>query len=51
MDFGDGKTQKVEGSLPAKVSHTYGAPGNYELRATAERPCQGDIRMKVDVRR
>ena len=51
MDFGDGKTQKVEGALPAKVSHVYGAPGSYEVRATADEPCQGDIRVKVDVRR
>ena len=51
IDFGDGETQKLEGALPAKVSHTYGAPGTYELRATAESPCQGDLRVKVDVRR
>lgn len=51
MDFGDGKTQKLEGALPAKVNHTYGSPGTYELRATAESPCQGDLRLKVDVRR
>jgi hypothetical protein len=51
MDFGDGKTQTLEGPLPAKVNHTYGAPGSYELRATAESPCQGDVRLKVDVRR
>lgn len=51
LDFGDGKQQKLEGALPAKVSHTYGAPGSYELRATAESPCRGDVRLNIDVKR
>jgi len=51
IDFGDGKSQKLEAALPARVNHTYGEPGSYELRATADRPCQGDLRVKVDVRR
>ncbi|MBD0324676.1 MAG: hypothetical protein ICV72_15020 [Aldersonia sp.] len=51
MDFGDGKTETIEAALPSKVSHVYGAPGAYELRATAEDPCRGDLRVKVDVKR
>jgi hypothetical protein len=51
MSFGDGKQQKVEGTLPAKVSHTYEKPGTYELHAVAAEPCRGDVRLSVDVRR
>ena len=51
LDFGDGKQQKLEGELPAKVSHVYGAPGTYELRAAAESPCRGDVRLSIDVKR
>jgi hypothetical protein len=51
MDFGDGKSQKVEGTLPAKVSHAYEKPGTYELHAVAAEPCRGDVRLSIDVRR
>jgi hypothetical protein len=50
VDFGDGTNQKVEGTLPAKVNHTYDKAGSYELRAAAEPPCRGDVRLKLDVR-
>jgi hypothetical protein len=51
LDFGDGKQQKLEGELPAKASHVYGAPGTYELHAMAESPCRGDVRLSIDVKR
>lgn len=51
LDFGDGKQQKLEGALPAKVSHVYGSPGSYELHATAESPCRGDVRLTIEVKR
>lgn len=51
MTFGDGKQQKVEGPLPAKVSHTYEKAGTYELTAVAAAPCRGEVRLSVDVRR
>jgi PKD domain-containing protein len=51
LSFGDGKQQKVEGTLPAKVSHTYEKPGTYELHAVAADPCRGEVRLSVDVRR
>ena len=51
LTFGDGKQEKIEGTLPAKVSHTYEKPGTYELRAVAAEPCRGDVRLSVDVRR
>jgi hypothetical protein len=49
--FGDGKQQKLDRELPAKIGHVYGAPGSYELRAVAERPCRGDLRLSIDVKR
>ncbi|MDQ3214330.1 MAG: hypothetical protein M3Q85_16750 [Acidobacteriota bacterium] len=51
LDFGDGKQQRVEGTLPLKVTHAYEKEGAYELRAVAEAPCRGDVRLQVEVRR
>ena len=51
LTFGDGKQEKIEGTLPAKVNHTYEKPGTYELRAVAAEPCRGDVHLSVDVRR
>lgn len=51
IDFGDKKTQQLEGTLPLEVNHTYPSPGTYELRATTALPCRGESRVKVDVRR
>jgi hypothetical protein len=51
LEFGDGKEQKLEGALPAKVTHRYGAAGSYELHAIAESPCRGDLRLNIDVSR
>lgn len=51
VDFGDNKTQKIDGTLPARVNHTYPSPGTYEIHAWADPPCRGDTSVKVDVRR
>jgi hypothetical protein len=50
VDFGDGTSEKVDGALPAKLTHAYPKPGSYELRASTVPPCRGDVRMKVYVR-
>jgi len=49
VDFGDGTSQKIEGTLPAKINHTYEKPGTYELRAAAAAPCRGEVTLKLDV--
>jgi hypothetical protein len=51
LDFGDGQQQRLEGTLPLKVTHPYEKEGAYELRAAAEAPCRGDVRLQIDVRR
>jgi hypothetical protein len=51
VDFGDKKTQKIEGTLPARVNHTYPSAGTYDIHAWADDPCRGDTTIKVDVRR
>ena len=51
LDFGDGKQQRLEGELPFRVTHIYGSTGSYELHASAESPCRGDVRLNVDVKR
>jgi hypothetical protein len=51
IDFGDGSQQRLEGTLPLKVSHPYEKEGAYELRVAAEAPCRGDVRLQIDVRR
>jgi hypothetical protein len=50
VDFGDGTTQKLEGTLPAKINHTYEKPGSYDVRAVAQAPCRGEVQLKLDVR-
>lgn len=50
LDFGDGKSESVEGPLPARVRHTYASTGRYELFARAEAPCRGEARLQVDVK-
>ena len=51
LSFGDGKQEKIEGTLPAKVNHTYEKSGTYELQAVAAEPCKGEVRLSIDVRR
>jgi hypothetical protein len=51
LAFGDTKNEKLEGTLPLKVNHTYPSAGTYELHATTDEPCRGESRVKADVRR
>jgi hypothetical protein len=51
MDFGDGRQQRLEGTLPLTVNHQYEKEGAYELQAAAEAPCRGEVRLQIDVRR
>jgi hypothetical protein len=51
LDFGDGTTQRLEGTLPLKATHPYEKQGAYALHAAAEAPCRGDVRLQIDVRR
>jgi hypothetical protein len=50
LEFGDGKQEKVEGALPARVNHTYPSTGSYDITARTEAPCRGEARVNVDVR-
>ncbi|MCA1651928.1 MAG: PKD domain-containing protein [Acidobacteria bacterium] len=51
IDFGDGNTQTVSGTLPRAVSHVYAAPRRYAIEAQAEAPCTGRTHAEVEVRR
>lgn len=51
IDFGDGNTQTVSGTLPRAISHVYAAPRRYSIAAQAEAPCTGRTRTEVEVRR
>jgi hypothetical protein len=51
IDFGDGNTQTVSGTLPRAISHVYAAPRRYGIEAQAEAPCTGRTRTEVEVRR
>jgi hypothetical protein len=51
VEFGDNTAQKVQGTLPVRVNHTYPSPGTYEIHARADEPCRGETAIKVDVRR
>jgi hypothetical protein len=51
LDYGDGRQDRLEGALPLKATHPYEKEGAYELRAAAEAPCRGDVRLQIDVRR
>jgi hypothetical protein len=50
VDFGDGTSKKIEGELPAKITHAYPKAGSYTMRASTVSPCRGDVQLKVDVR-
>ena len=49
IDYGDGRQDRLEGALPLKATHPYEKEGAYELRAAAEAPCRGDVRLQIDV--
>ena len=50
LDFGDGKSEARTAELPDQVQHTYPGDGEYEVVATAQPPCQGVARAKIDIR-
>ena len=41
LSFGDGKQEKIEGTLPAKVNHTYEKPGAYSSTRSRWNPAAG----------
>ena len=53
LDFGDGAQQRIEGTLPLKVTHAYAKEGAYELRPQPRRPvvemssCSGGATLSV----
>ena len=51
LDFGDGNTQGVGGSLPNTVRHAYAAPGRYTIVATPQAPCTERRTATVEVSR
>ena len=51
VDFGDGLDQLIESALPARITHTYTRPGQYEIYAWADGTCTGDASAVVTVRR
>lgn len=51
LEFGDGTTEKLEGALPARRTHTYAKTGTYELRAVTAPPCRGEAAMRLEVSR
>jgi hypothetical protein len=51
VDFGDGRDQRIESSLPARITHAYARPGLYEVYAWTESPCSGEATGSIRVRR
>ena len=51
VDFGDGNTQTISGTLPRQLTHTYPAAGRYRIQAKAEAPCTGSGAAILDVSR
>jgi hypothetical protein len=49
MDFGDGTTDKITGTLPLTRSHKYLKAGAFELKAVAEPPCRGEAGLKIEI--
>ena len=50
VDFGDGRDQRIETSLPSRFTHRYARSGNYEIFAWTEKPCSGEATATVRVR-
>jgi PKD repeat protein len=49
IDFGDGNAQTVEGNLPRRVTHTFGAPDKYTIVVRPEPPCAGKFTEQLEV--
>jgi len=50
VDFDDDRQREIRARLPARVSHRFDRPGDYEIVAWAHAPCAGgasaDVRVK-----
>ena len=51
VDYGDGNSDRREGTLPDVVRHNYPADGRYTAIVTAGAPCAGERRATFTVRR
>jgi hypothetical protein len=51
VDFGDGNSDRREGTLPDVVRHNYPADGRYTVIVTAGAPCAGERRSTFTVGR
>ncbi len=51
LDYGDGRNDKFDATLPTTRSHKYANPGTYELRATTIEPCRGEAQMRAEIKR
>ena len=51
VDYGDGNSDRREGTLPDVVRHNYPAEGRYTAIVTAGAPCAGERRATFTVRR
>ncbi len=50
VDFGDGRSEKHDLKLPAKVTHTYPKVGTYEIHAGTQEPCRGEGRVRIEIK-
>ena len=50
IDYGDGTKDRRTAELPDRVQHVFAGDGEYVVVATAEPPCEGVARAKLDVR-
>jgi hypothetical protein len=50
IDFGDGQSERRTAELPDTMRHVYEAGKAFDVVATAEAPCQGVARARIDVR-
>lgn len=50
LDFGDGRSEKHDVTLPAKVPHKYAKAGSYDIVARAQQPCSGEGRARIDIK-
>lgn len=47
VEFGDGNKQDFSGTLPMRLSHTYGAPATYRVIVGPVAPCPGKFPERV----
>ena len=50
IDYGDGQTERRTADLPDTMRHLYEAGKAFDVVATAESPCQGVARARIDIR-